>query len=271
MTLVTPPTTGGLTLGSTLNATGVTGVVTISALASGVLGQAGSTYTLTGGSTIVEGTAETFSTSGNPGYWGASDAARVTALKSLFYADATTDADRVLIPNAWAALEAGTGVSIDIKSSPIEYDDNLLGKVTRAYGVLSGTIEAKFRDIDANHMIDLWSCNSVSDTFTTAAGASIAGRKTVMVGRQSQPLVVAMLVRVPSQTLSPVLNPSIQEFQNIYFPYVTLNPEMKLDIVRNKVATASIKAMPVPDASLQGSAALPPLYLSDQVTGGALS
>jgi hypothetical protein len=200
------------------------------------------------------------------GYTGASDALKVTNLKSQFFSDAATDADRVLIPSPWADLDA-TGVDIEMKSTPIQFDPNNGSKYTMAYGPASCTVSFTFHDADANHMIDSFSALS-SDTFTTSAGASIAGRKTVILGRQSAPLQVAMLIRYPSGIISPT---GVNEYANIYIPNATLNPDFKLKIDKKSAVTCSVKAEVINEQTLQGTMPLAPFCLTDQVTAAATS
>jgi hypothetical protein len=266
MTLVTPPTSGAVSIGATLNATGVTGPTTIASLASGVLNAPGSTYTLAGGSTILESTAEGFSCSGNPGYQGGTDALKITALKSLFFSDAATDADRVLIPNAWADLDA-TGVEINMKSNPVEFDPNNGSKYTMAYGPAACDVSWTFHDVDANHMIDMWSALS-GDTFTTAPGASIGGRTTVLLGRQSAPLQVAIMIRYPSGVISPG---GVNEYDYIIVPNATINPELKLKVDKKNAATAKVNPHAINEQSLQGTQPLAPFALISQNTAAATS
>jgi len=265
MTLVTPPTFGAVSLGSQLTATGVTGPTTISALASGVLNQAGSTYTLTGGSTILESTAEAFTTSGTPGYQGGTDALRITALKSLFYADAATDADRVLIPSIYSDIDA-TGIEVKIKQNMSEYDSNIYGKMKLVNTPSEGSISWSYKDLDANKLIDAFSAIS-ADTVTTVAATGIANRKSILLGRQSTPLYCALLIRYPSEIMSAG---GTSEFRNIYFPFVSITPDASLKIDKKSAAVLKVTANAICDMSLIGSQALPPIALTDDVQSAGL-
>ena len=265
MTLVTPPTFGAVSLGSQLIATGVTGPTTISALASGVLNQAGSTYTLTGGSTILEGTAEAFTTSGTPGYQGGTDALRITALKSLFFADAATDADRVLIPSAYSDIDA-TGIEVKMKQNMIEYDPNMGVKYKLGNAPSEASITWNYKDADANKIIDAFSAIT-GDTVTTVAAANIAGRKTVLLGRQSTPLYVAILIRYPSEIMSAGGTP---EFRNIYIPFASITPDWTIKIDKKSGAVCKVVANAICDMSLQGTQAMPPIAMADDVTASGL-
>jgi hypothetical protein len=114
MTLVSAPTSGTITLGSTLSATGVTGSVVISALASGVLNTPGSTYTLTGGTTSLEATTISFSTSGIP--IALSQATGATLSQGSANVDPVTFMDTLQNYNSdWAAFTSAFEPSLTLK------------------------------------------------------------------------------------------------------------------------------------------------------------
>lgn len=193
------------------------------------------------------------------GYTGSTDAAKVTALKALFYSDSATDACKTLIPSVYADLDA-SGVELKFKQTSIEYDPNLGGKYKAANGPAELAITWAFKDIDANKIIDAFSAVA-GDAFTTTSGTGIAGRKTVMIGRQGAPLKVAILVRYPSAIAG--------EFENIYVPCAVMDPSWDLKLDKKNVAVAKVTANAITDMSLLGSAAMPPVALWDQVTSAA--
>ena len=264
MTLVTAPTIGSVNLGSTLVATGVTGSVVISALASGVLNAPGSTYTLTGGSTILEASAEAFTTTGTPGYYGGTDALRVTNVKQQFYSDAATDADRLIIPSAYSEIDA-TGIEVRIHQNSVDYDPNMGGKYKVQNAPSECTVTWSYKDVDANKIIDAFSALT-GDTFTTVASTGVAGRKTVVLGRQSAPLLCALLVRYPSEFTSAG---SVAEYRNIYIPYATVTPDWTIKIDKKSAATVKMVANAICDYTLQGTQAMPPIALTDDTNTNA--
>ena len=190
------------------------------------------------------------------GYTGTTDAQKVTSLKALFYSDSATDACKVLIPSAYSDLEA-SGVELKFKQADISYDPNLGGKYKAASGPAELAVTWSFKDIDANKIIDAFSALA-GDTFTTTAGVGIAGRKTVMLGRQGAPLKVAILVRYPSSSIA-------GEFENIYVPMATLDPSWDIKLDKKSVAVCKLTANAINDMSLIGSQSMPPVALWDQV------
>ena len=193
------------------------------------------------------------------GYVGSTDAARVTALKALFYSDSATDACRVLVPSVYCDLDA-SGIDLKFSQASIEFDPNLGGKYKAANGPASLAVTWSFKDVDANKIIDAFSAIA-GDAFTTTAGASIAGRKTVMIGRQGAPLKVAILVRYPSTIPG--------EFENVYVPMATLEPSWEIKLDKKNVAVAKMTANAITDMTLLGSQAMPPVALWDQVSAAA--
>lgn len=194
------------------------------------------------------------------GYTGASDAAKVTALKALFFSDSATDACKTLIPSAYCELDA-SGVDLKFKQNPIEFDPNVGGKYKAANGPTELAVSWAFKDVDANKIIDAFSAIA-GDTFTTSASTGVAGRKTVMIGRQGAPLKVAILIRVPSNAFP-------GEFEHIYVPMATLAPDWEIKLDKKSVAVCKLTANAINDMSLQGSQAIPPVALWDQVTAAA--
>lgn len=200
------------------------------------------------------------------GYTGASDALKVTALKALFFSDSATDACRVVTPSAWADLDA-TGVEVKMKSAPIEYDPNNGSKYTMAYGPAGCDASWTFHDADANHMIDMWSALS-GDTFTTAPGASIGGRTSVLLGRQSVPLQVAIMIRYAANIISPT---GVNEYNYILIPNATINPDLQVKIDKKNAASCKVNPHAINEASLQGTQPMAPFALISQVTAAATS
>ena len=195
------------------------------------------------------------------GYVGATDAIKVTALKALFFSDSATDACRVLIPSAYAELDA-TGVELKFKQDPIKFSPNLGGDYKAANGPSELTISWAFKDVDANKIIDAFSAVA-GDAFTTVAGIGIAGRKTVMIGRQGVPLKLAMLIRYPSTIISAA---GVVEFENIYVPMANMDPTWDVKLDRKSVAVVKITATAITDMSLLGTQTMPPIALWDSVT-----
>jgi len=199
------------------------------------------------------------------GYTGASDAVRVTNVKSLFYSDAATDADRVLIPSIYSDIDAA-GIEVKVKQDKVEYDPNMGGKYKVANSVSEVSVTWAYKDLDANKIIDAFSALT-GDTFTTTAATGVAGRKTVMLGRQSVPLYVAMLIRYPSEIVSAG---AVQEYRNIYIPYATITPDWTLKIDKKSAATVKMTAEAICDMTLIGSGPMPPVALTDDVTAAGL-
>ena len=195
------------------------------------------------------------------GYTGGTDALKVTNLKSQFFSDSATDACRVLTPSIYCDIEA-SGIEIKLKQNPIDYDPNSGSKYKAMNGPSECTVSWQFKDLDANKLIDAFSCLA-GDTFTTAAATGVAGRKTVMLGRQGAPLEVAILVRYPSVITSVG---SVAEFQNIYIPYAMMNPEWDIKLDKKSLATVKCVATAVCDMSLIGSQSMPPVALVDDIT-----
>ncbi len=200
------------------------------------------------------------------GYTGASDALKVTNLKSLFFSDSATDACRVLIPSQWADLDA-TGVEIKMKSNPVEFDPNNGSKYTMAYGPAECDVSWTFHDADANHFIDMWSALT-GDTFTTAPGASIGGRTSVLLGRQSVPIQVAIMIRYPIGIISPG---GVSEYGYIILPNCTINPELQLKVDKKAAATCKVNPKVINEQTLQGSQPVAPFALISEVTAAATS
>lgn len=199
------------------------------------------------------------------GYTGATDALRVTNVKSLFFSDAATDADRVLIPSVYSDIDA-SGIEIDIKQTPVEFDPNSGPKYKAANGPTEVTVKWKFKDVDANKIMDAFS-GLTGDLFTTTAATGVAGRKTVLLGRNSAPLYVAMLVRYPTSTISAG---GVTEFQNVYVPFATITPDWQIKLDKKSVATVNLSASAIGDMTLIGSGAMPPTALIDDVQSAGL-
>jgi hypothetical protein len=195
------------------------------------------------------------------GYTGGTDALKVTNLKSLFFSDSATDACRVLIPSAYSELDA-TGIDLKFKQAPIKFSPNMGGDYKAANGPSELSISWAFKDVDANKIIDAFSAVA-GDTFTTVAAAGVAGRKTVMIGRQGVPLKLAMLIRYPSTIISAA---GVAEFENIYVPMANMEPTWDVKLDHKNVAVVKITATAVTDMSLLGSQPMPPIALWDQVT-----
>lgn len=201
------------------------------------------------------------------GYTGASDAAKVTQLKGLFYSDATTDACRVLTASPYSNISA-KGVEVELKQAAQEYDPNMGGKYKVGNQPSEGSVSWEFADIDANKLMDVFSALT-ADVFTTVAGSGVAGRKTVMLGRQNAPLYVALCVRFADGTVSPT---GVSEFRNIYVPFgVIEGSDVKLTIDKKGPSVLKIKVTAICDMTLQGSQAMPPVMLTDDITGAATS
>lgn len=198
------------------------------------------------------------------GYTGGTDALKVTNVKSQFFTDSATDADRVLIPTAYSEIDAN-GINPKLKQAKIEFGSQY-GKYKVANGPSEFTCTWSYKDIDANKIIDAFSAVA-GDTFTTTAAAGVAGRKSVLLGRQSVPLFCAALIHYPSQTTSAG---SVVEWQNIYVPYCTITPEWDIKIASNGVATVKMELVAIPDMSLQGTQAYPPIAIWDDVTSAGL-
>jgi len=199
------------------------------------------------------------------GYVGGSDALKVTALKALFFSDSATDADRVLIPSAYSDIDA-TGIEIKIKQNAVEFDPNIGSKYKVANAPSEATITWSYKDIDANKLIDAFSAVA-GDTFTTTAATGVAGRKTIILGRQSTPLFVAILIRYPSEIISAG---GVPEYRNVYIPYATLTPDLTLKIDKKNASVLKVVATAICDMSLIGSNPMPPIALTDDVTGAGL-
>lgn len=195
------------------------------------------------------------------GYVGATDALRVTNLKSLFFSDSATDACRTLIPSVYSDIDA-TGIEIKLKQGAIEYDPNMGSKYKASNAPSECTVSWSYKDLDANKLIDAFSAVA-GDTFTTAAAAGVAGRKTIILGRQSVPLTVAMLIRYPSEIISAG---GVPEFRNIYIPMATITPDWDIKLNKKSVATVKVTATAICDMSLIGSQPMPPIALTDDVT-----
>jgi hypothetical protein len=199
------------------------------------------------------------------GYTGGTDALRVTNLKSQFFTDAATDACRVLIPSIQFDLDA-SGVEIKLKQNSIEFDPNAGSKYKAMNAPSEATVSWTFKDMDAGKIMDAFSCVA-GDQFTTAAATGVAGRKTVMIGRQGSPLEVAILVRYPAGTVSAG---GVAEFQNIYIPYATMTPDWDIKLDKKNLAVCKLSATAICDMSLIGSAAMPPVALIDDVTAAGI-
>lgn len=195
------------------------------------------------------------------GYTGGTDALKVTNLKSLFFSDSATDACRVLIPSVYADLDA-TGIELKFKQAPIKFSPNMGGDYKAANGPSELTVSWAFKDVDANKILDAFSAIA-GDAFTTVAAAGVAGRKTIMIGRQGVPLKVAMLIRYPSTIQSAS---AVQEFENIYVPMANMEPNWDVKLDRKNVAVVKMTANAITDMSLIGTQAMPPIALWDQVT-----
>lgn len=195
------------------------------------------------------------------GYIGATDALRVTSLKSLFFSDSASDADRILIPSAYSELDA-SGIELKFKQTPIKFSPNMGGDYKAANGPSELTITWAFKDVDANKIIDAFSAVA-GDAFTTVSALGVAGRKTVMIGRQGIPLKLAMLIRYPSTTISAG---GVAEFENIYVPMANMDPTWDVKLDKKSVAVVKITATAVTDMSLIGTQAMPPIALWDNVT-----
>lgn len=198
------------------------------------------------------------------GYTGATDEDRIKAVKALFFTDAASDACRVLKVSPYSDLDA-TGVECKVKQDSIEFDPNLGAKYKLANGPIEASFTWSFKDLDANKLIDMFSAVA-DDTFTTEAGPTIAGRKTVILGRNSQPLFVAVLLRYPSEKQSPG---GVQEFRNVYLPFASITPDWTLKIDKKSAAVCKVTATAIGDMSLIGGGAYPPSILMDDVTDAA--
>ena len=199
------------------------------------------------------------------GYTGATDAIRVTNVKSQFYSDAATDADRVLIPSIYSDIDA-TGIEVKLKQDSVEFDPNMGGKYKVSNSVSECSVTWSYKDLDANKLIDAFSALT-GDTFTTTAATGVAGRKTVMLGRQSTPLTVAMCIRYPSEIVSAG---GVQEYRNIYVPMANLTPDWTLKIDKKSAAVVKVTANGVCDMTLIGSGPMPPIALTDDIVSAGL-
>lgn len=195
------------------------------------------------------------------GYTGGTDALRITNVYSQFFSDSGTGALRILIPSAYSDIEAN-GIDIDLAQSEISYDPNMGSKYKLGNGPSSCTIKWKYKDIEANKILDAFSCLT-GDMSTTTAAVGVAGRKSILVGRQSAPLLVAVLVRYPTATTSAG---SILEFQNIILPMATMTPQWKLKVDKKSAATAEVTVTGICDMTLIGTQAMPPVALVDDIT-----
>ena len=153
-----------------------------------------------------------------------------------------------------------SGIELKFKQNPIEFEGNAGGKYKAMNGPSELQVSWAFKDIDANKIIDAFSAVA-GDVFSTTAGTGIAGRKTVMVGRQGAPLKVAILVRYPSVIAG--------EFEHIYVPCATMDPAWDIKLDKKSVAVAKVTASAITDMSLMGTQAMPPIALWDQVTVAA--
>jgi len=195
------------------------------------------------------------------GYTGGTDALKVTALKALFFSDSATDACRVLIPSIYSDIDA-SGIEVKLKQGSVEFDPNAGSKYKTSNAPSEVTVTWAYKDLDANKIIDAFSAVA-GDTFTTAAAAGVAGRKTVILGRQSAPLYCAILIRYPSEIVSAG---GVAEFRNIYIPYATVTPDWTIKIDKKSVSVCKVAATGICDWSLVGTAAMPPVALADDVT-----
>jgi hypothetical protein len=199
------------------------------------------------------------------GYTGGTDALRIADVKSLFYSDSATDACRTLIPSPYSDITA-TGIDVKLKQNPIEFDPNMGGKYKAGNGPSEVTVTWTYKDMDANKIMDAFSAVT-GDTLTTVAATGVAGRKSVLIGRQGAPLEVAICVRFPVNTVSAG---GVQEFQNIFVPYATITPEWELKVDKKELVTCKLTATGICDMSLIGTAAMPPICLTDDVTNPGL-
>ena len=195
------------------------------------------------------------------GYVGGTDALRITNLKALFFSDSATDACRVLIPSIYSDISAN-GIEVKLKQTDITYDPNIGSKYNLSNGPSECTVSWEYKDVDSNKIIDAFSALA-GDTVTTVAAAGVAGRKSVLIGRQSAPLVVAMLIRYPSEIVSAG---GVAEFRNIYIPMANLSPDWTLKIDKKSATVVKLVATAICDMSLIGSQAMPPIALMDDVT-----
>jgi hypothetical protein len=201
------------------------------------------------------------------GYTGGSDALKLTALKALFFSDSATDACRLVTPSAYSDMDA-SGVQIKLKQGSVEFDSNLAGKYKLSSGPTEGSVTFQFKDLDSLHMIDAFSALT-GDIFTTAAGASIAGRKTVRLGSQTNPLFVAAMIRYTSELN--VVGGTAPEYNYILCPYCSMSPDLDIKIDKKSAATAKIQLELICDYSLQGTAPIPPIAYISEVTAVATS
>jgi len=195
------------------------------------------------------------------GYTGGTDALRVTNLKSQFFSDSATDALRSVTPSVYSDISA-TGIEVKIKQNSVEFDPNMGSKYKLANSVSEATITWEYKDLDANKLIDAFSAIT-GDTFTTAAASSVAGRKSVLLGRQSAPLTVAILVRYPSEIISAG---GVPEYRNIIAPMANITPDWTLKIDKKGATVCKVVATCIGDMSLIGTMPMPPILLTDDVT-----
>lgn len=194
------------------------------------------------------------------GYTGVDDTARMKTLKALFFSDSATDACRVVTASVYSDI-AAAGVDVKIKQTPIDFDPNAGSKYKAANGPSECTVTWSYKDADANKIMDAFSAVA-GDLITTVAGISIAGRKTVYLGRQGTALEVAIMIRYPSEISG--------EFGHIFVPYATISPDWEVKLDKKNVATVKCVATGICDWSLIGSNAIPPIALMDDVTAVAL-
>lgn len=193
------------------------------------------------------------------GYTGASEALKITALKTLFFAGG--DSSTTPTPSVYADLDA-SGVEVKIKTDEVKFSPNAGGDYKAANGPTTATVTFTYKDMDASHIMDAFSCVS-GDLTTVAAASGVAGKKTVVIGRAGTPLKVAILIRYPSSIVAGA-------FDHIYVPMATISPDWTLKLDKKNVSVCKLQADSINDWSLVGSFALPPAVLVEEVTAAAL-
>lgn len=163
---------------------------------------------------------------------GAADlAAQIELFYTLFYSAPIT-ARWVIGSNLpWASLSAD-GLKAKLKQVPIEVDPNDGPKYTIGYQHLEASAEITINDLSAEKLAEMMSVAALAIT-TTAAGASIAGRKTVAMGGESAPILYTAMYRYPSKKVA-------NEFDHVMIPYCTFEVDTDYELSKKAVRSAKL-------------------------------
>ncbi len=162
---------------------------------------------------------------------GADLAAQIEVFYTLFYAAPITARWVLSSSNPWASLGAD-GLKAKLKQVPIEYEPNDGPKYTIGYQHLEATAEVTIADLSVEKLAETMSAAALA-IVTTAAGASIAARKTIALGGESVPTLYTAMYRYPSKKVA-------NEFDHVLIPFCTFEVDTDYELSKKAVRAAKL-------------------------------